>query len=163
MTIFAMPPPVPLGGKLFVALLMLGLSALLFRTIRGPFTGRSLVPAVVVSLMIVIALEALLPARYGSGLHDLGVLAALVGVVSGAICLRKAAQMAGPRRVAVPKWRLVVFALVSGPLLGVFLATLVALFADVSSLDRGYIFAVFGSVGAAAGIIAGLVVAVISR
>jgi hypothetical protein len=158
-----MPPPVPLGGKLFVALLMLGLCALLFRAIQGPFTGRSLVPAVVVSLVIVIALEALLPARYGSGLHDLGILAALVGVVSGAICLRKAAQKAGPRWVATPKWRLVAFAVVSGPIIGVLLATLVVVLADVSSLDRGFMFAVFGSVGAAAGIVAGLVVAVIAR
>ncbi|MGM0488509.1 MAG: hypothetical protein ACQESR_17325 [Planctomycetota bacterium] len=162
MSVLAMAPPVPLGGKLFVALLMLGLGAVLFRAVRGPFTGQSFALAVLVSVVTIVALEILLPSRHGPGLHDRGVLAAVVGALSSGVFLRPASRKTGEQQGS-REWRLPILALVSGPLLGLFLALLVVLFADVPPVDRGFTFAVCGWMGMIAGLISAVLVAVLAR
>lgn len=162
MSVLAMAPPVPLPGKLLAALLMLALGAVLFRATRGPFTIKSLVVAILVSVVTVVALQLLLPSHYGPGLHDRAILAALVGALSSGILLRPANRTSGKQH-ASRRWRLAVLALVSGPLFGLFLATLVVLFGEVPPMDRGFIFGVFGWVGVIAGLISALVVPLIGR
>jgi hypothetical protein len=72
MLILAMAPPVPLAGKIFVALLMLGLVGIAVRSIRGAsFSGRSIGLAIAIAVGVVIVLEALLPSSYGERLKEL--------------------------------------------------------------------------------------------
>lgn len=161
MWIYATAPPVPLGGKLFVALLVLTLvGVLLWRLRGGPFSGVSIAVAVVASAVAVFVLELTLSRYCGGGLHNRGVLAAIVGALCGVGFLRpvrkklNAAQR--PRTL-----RLCMMALVGGPLLGVILATLTILLSRVSPLDRGYTLGVFIKIGALAGLIGAGLIAVV--
>ena len=88
MCVFALAPPMPLGGKLFVGLLMLALVGVLHWKIRGrPFMEVSIVGAVAATVLAVFVLEAALPSTYFNSLHDRGVLAALVGAVCAIVLL----------------------------------------------------------------------------
>ena len=161
MSILAMTPPAPLGFKLFVTVLMLALAAVLVRVIRGgSFTRTSIILAIAASMTVVIALEAALPSSYGGGFHDRGVLAAVVGALS-AILLRPVRPSSQQRRHARTLC-LSALAFVSGPLIGVLLATLAVLFFDVPPMDRGYTFGVLTLVGTLAGAIGASVVTVVS-
>jgi hypothetical protein len=110
--------------------------------------------------MVVIALEAALPSSYGGGFHDRGVLAAVVGALS-AIFLRPIRQLSEHRRNS-RTLRLSALAFAAGPLIGLLLATLTILLADVPRVDRLYTFGVFTLIGTLAGAIGASVVAVVS-
>ncbi len=161
MLILAMAPPIPLAGKIFVALLSLVLVGVAVPAIRGAsFTGRSIGLAIVVAVGVVVVLEALLPSSYGLGFHDRGVLAAVFGAISGAALLRPA-RKGGHSRTS-NSLRLSAITFVTGPLVGLVLASLTVLLSDVSPLDRGYTFGVFTLIGLLAGLLGAVVVAIAS-
>ena len=146
MLILAMAPPESLSFKLFVALLMLGLVGIFLRARRGSsFSGRSVWLSIAVATSVVLMLEALLPGSYGDGLHDRGLLAAIVGAISAASLLR-AAEQGGQKGPSSSK-NLAVIALITGPLTGLALATLTVLLTDVPPMDRGHTVWVFTVIG----------------
>ena len=161
MSILAMAPPLPVGGKLFVAVLMLALAGVLLRMIRGgPFTRKSIGLAVAASVVTVVLLEAALPSSYGGGFHDRGVLAAVAGTLSS-ILLRPVPQSTERRRCYRPLV-LSALAFASGPVIGLLLATLTVLLSDVPPMDRAYTFGVFTLIGTFAGVIGAILVAVVA-
>lgn len=161
MLILAMAPPVPIGGNIFVALLMLGLVGKLVSTIRGrPSTGRSIGLAVMVLVGVVVVLEVFLPRSYGAGFHDRGVLASVAGAISGCVLLRPARS--GNKTVKSACLKLAGFAFISGPLVTLLLASLMVLFTDVFPSDRRQTFAVFTAIGLLAGLIGAAIVAIAS-
>lgn len=161
MSILAMAPPVSIGGKILVALLLLGLVGILSRAIRGAsFTGRSIRLSIGVTVGVLVVLEALLPSSFGGGFHDRGVLAAIVGACSGAGLFRPAGR-GGHARTSSTR-SLAAIAFITGPLMGLVLASLTVLLTDVSPLDRGYTFGVFTMIGLLAGLIGAVVVGIAS-
>ncbi|MDA0834552.1 MAG: hypothetical protein O2955_11515 [Planctomycetota bacterium] len=158
MLVLAMAPPFPLGGKIFIALLMLGMIGMLLRAVRGvSLTGRSIGLAIAAAVAAVVVLEKMFPGSYGGGFHNLGVLAAGIGAISGAALLRPTRQV--NHRATSRGLRLVALTFISGPLVGLVLASLTVLLSDVSPMDRGYTFEVFTLIGLLAGLIGVLVVA----
>ena len=158
MPVLALAAPLQISDKFFVALMMLVLFGVLLRINLGSLSRQSIVLAVGASLLTVLVLEAVLPTHCG-GIHELGWLAGLVGVLCGAICLRPVQTVSSrPRR-----WRtisLLILACITGPLVGLILAQLKIVLADVSPLDRENEYWVFTSVGAIAGVIAAATIAI---
>lgn len=160
MWILAMPPPLPFGGQVFIALLMLVLVGLLIQTIRGvPFTRQSIGFAVIAAVAGVVVLEAI-PSFHDSDFHKLGLLAAVVGILS-ALALQPVRLESARRHFSDPL-RLSALAFVSGPVLGLILASLKVLLSNVSPLDVGYTLGSFTVVGTIAGGIGAIFVAVVS-
>src|SRR5262245_38735971 len=89
MIFFAMPPPLALGNKLFVALLTLFLSGVLVcaRKRKLP-TVRLQVLALILTVVILCSLEAFLTPSFGAGFHDRGILAGVTGFLVGLALLR---------------------------------------------------------------------------
>ncbi len=87
-----MAPSVPFEWKLVVAFIMLGLVGLLLHAGgRSRITVRSMGLAVATCVGVLGALECILRAGYGVGPHDRGVVAAIVGALSGGLYLRSRA------------------------------------------------------------------------
>jgi len=159
MLILAGAPPIPLGGKIVVALVMFGLFGLLVRVIRGvPSTRTSIGRAIVVTVGVVVGLEVLFPSRFDPGLDGQGVLAALIGAIAAGWLLRPAYKE-GQRRTS-HSHHLSGAAFISGPLVGFSLAYLTVHFLDVSPLDRANTFGVFIGIGLLAGVVGALVLMV---
>lgn len=157
MLIVAMAPPLPLGSKLFLALLMLGVIGLLRRVRSGrPFTGQSIVLAIAVTAGAVVLLEGLLPRQDMGGFHELGLLAAFVGAFAAARLLRYADDT-GEAKTS-NRQHLAAITFVTGPLIGLVLALLTLLFTNVLPLDRVDTIGSFVAIGVVAGLLgAGLV------
>jgi len=106
--------------------------------------------AATICFLVLVGLECVLPSKYGSGLHDRGLIAALLGALAGGLFLRGSTPTkTGWRR----HLQLSVVALVVGPLLGLTLAILDIWLGDVAPMDRGYTFGVFITIGTVAGMI----------
>jgi hypothetical protein len=157
-----MAPPVSLGGKSFIALLMLSVVGLLIRLLRGgPSTDKSLMIGAILSVLAVSTLEAVFPNSYRLALHDRGILAAIIGGIMAAVALRPDRPRSAVGRTSAVL-RLSILAFITGPLLGLLFAALTFLLFDVSPLDQGYTLGMWTSIGALAGLIGAGLIAVVS-
>jgi hypothetical protein len=104
--VLAMAPPVPVVARVFIAWIMAALAIALVRLAgHRKWDPGVLVPAGIISAVAVVVMQALLPSSYGGGLHDRGILAAIVGALVGTICVRvflPNAEIKGPEG---SRWR----------------------------------------------------------
>ena len=119
---------------------------------------RSVGLAAVTCIGILIPLESILPSDYGGGLNDRGLVAAIIGALSGGYFLRGRSVTTETKRRLL---KLPLIALIVGPLFGFVLASMVIWLGDVAPIDRAYTCGVFGLIGTVAGVIAAGVFAMI--
>jgi hypothetical protein len=100
------------------------------------------------------ALEVLFPSEYGPGFHSRGVVAALIGALSPAVCMRFSRRTPATSHPARQR-SLAAVSLAAGPLAGFVLGLATLLLADIPRLDRTYTLTAFVVVGTLAGVIAG--------
>lgn len=152
-SLFAMAPPMSVGGRLLVACLGFALTC----TLAGLVTGSTPGPRrAIICLCAAVVLA-------GSLLADArGILAFLAGAISGALAASRSLLVLEPssRR----SWRLVAACIVVGPVLGLAVFGIAHLVEDISPLDRLHYLWVFLAVGSFAGVLsAGIVGFIVSR
>jgi hypothetical protein len=148
--LLALAPPVPMGGRVFIATVGFGLAVALARSrLARPLRLTRLIVCFGVALCI---------AAYGYK-DGRGILDFIAGACCGAIaCAPSVRELQKPRR---PAWALIAACFVLGPLLGLVTFCISELFGEFEAIDRAYYLFFFVIIGSCAGLLCALVTSVI--
>jgi hypothetical protein len=149
-SLLALMPPVPMGGRVLIATVGFGLAVALTRSrLARPLEMPRLIVCFGVALCIAAYGE-----KDGRGILDF-VAGACCGTMAWALAVR---ELQKPRR---PEWALIAACFVLGPLLGLVGFCIFDLFGEFEAIDRRYQLFRFVIIGLVAGLLGALVTSVI--
>jgi hypothetical protein len=154
--------PMPLLQELIAAAILCWLAWLVVRRrdLRSDLGVPRLGSALVITAISVLALEALAAWAIPDERYAASWVVMIISAVIGCLC-SQLQRMTSKARLSMRRgwWKSSVAAVAIGPMLGALLGWLTVRFGEVSSLDVGWTYRVFISIGTVAGVAAGLLMA----